>query len=596
MLRSDDETEHRANGVPDGETGGTASASGQKAGPATDHALPPVCARVSAQLPALHAGTLDVAATQAALDHVAGCRECAARFERVLTDVYRLIREVPSTPRDLGLRATLYARIAADRSGHREQRTEHAEGETAPMTSRDDAVGDVNTDDTADTEAATAGTNRSTPAPATMSQPPVRTDSGRRLSRWLTSVAAVLVVALMAATLLTHLWGQRPLGRATATATATAPTVVPTGTSGGTQVAQVGPCTPKQTTVNLPDRATIFDLTMTSPTEGWLVGAIFNTDFKTTQAGMILHLSHCQWQPVSDPLPNAFLDSISMLSPTEGWVTGYTQSGDNYLLHFTHGHWQQVTAPYQATDGSYFGGIKMLSPDEGWLVVNSKSSFQPPIWSLLLHYQHGTWSQVTVPIPTVYDFAPIGPDELWIIGNSSTLNRQDSTLAHYRAGQWTTTPAPGHVLLYVLRLLSPTDGYAVGWQPQPTNSTRSSPPPAAVLQFDGTAWKPIQTGADVAAQSVVVFDHRDGWAFVQPPSSANLPNAVIGTAQHEVGGHWQTVPWPFSDVIAIGTVVRVSPGEYWASALHQAPPYSSGDFRWGLLHYVDGMWTAYSQR
>jgi hypothetical protein len=460
MLRSDDETEHRANGVPDGETGGTASrtasASGQKAGPATDHALPPVCARVSAQLPALHAGTLDVAATQAALDHVAGCRDCAARFERVLTDVYRLIREVPSTPRDLGLRATLYAQIAADRSGHREQRTEHTEGETAPMTSRDDAVGDVNTDDTADTEAATAGTNRSTPAPATMSRPPVRADRGRRLSRWLTSVAAVLVVALMAATLLTHLWGQRPLGRATATATATAPTVVPTGTSGGTQVAQGGPCTPKQTTVNLPDRATIFDLTMTSPTEGWLVGAIFNTDFKTTQAGMILHFSHCQWQPISDPLPNAFLDSISMLSPTEGWATGYTHSGDNYLLHFTHGHWQQVTAPYQATDGSYFGGIKMLSPDEGWLIVNSKFSTQPPIWSLLLHYQHGTWSRVTVPIPTVWDFAPVGPDELWIIGNSSAAIRQDSTLAHYRAGQWTTTPAPGHVLLYVLRMLSPT--------------------------------------------------------------------------------------------------------------------------------------------
>jgi hypothetical protein len=359
----------------------------------------------------------------------------------------------------------------------------------------------------------------------------------------------------------------------------------------------VGPCTPEQTTVHLPDRATIFDLTMTSPSEGWLVGAIFNTDFQTTQAGMILHLSNCQWQPVPDPLPNAFLDSISMVSPAEGWVTGYTRSGANYLLHLTHGHWQQVAAPYQATDGSYFSGIKMLSPDEGWLVVSSKSSFQPPIWSLLLHYQHGTWSRVAVPIPTVWDFTPVGPDELWIVGNTSTLNRQDSTLAHYRAGQWTTTPAPNHVLLNALRLLSPTDGYAVGWQPQPATWTQSSPPPAAALQFDGAAWRPIQTGADAAAQTVVLFDHGDGWAFVQPLDSANgLPNAPIATVQHEVGGHWQHVPWPFTDVISIGTVVRASPGEYWATASYQIPPGSFGDFGWELLHFVNGAWTAYGHR
>jgi hypothetical protein len=516
---------------------------------------------VNAQLPALHAGTLDAAATQTALEHIAGCSDCAARFEQGLTDVYRLIREIPSTPHDLGLRTTLYARIAA--------------------------VVDLAADDTADTDAISAGAYRSTPAPAAMLRPSGRTDRERRVSRWLTSVAAVLVVALMGGTLLTHYWGQQTLG--TATTTVTAPGRTPGGTQGSA-------CTPAQTKVDLPARATIFDLTMTSPTEGWLVGAIFKTDLKTTQAGMILHFSHCQWQPVSDPLPNAFLDGISMVSPTEGWVIGYTMSGDNYLLHFTHGHWQQVPTPYQATDGSSFGGIKMLSPDEGWLVIDSKSSFEPPIWSLLLHYQHGTWSRVTVPIPVVWDFAPVGPDELWIVGNNSTLNRQDSTLAHYRAGQWTTTPAPGHVLLASLSLLSPTDGYAIGWQPQPVMGHSSLRPAAAVLQFDGAVWKPIQTGADVAAQTVVLLDHTDGWAFVQPSDRVDLPNVPIATAQHEVGGHWQNVPWPFTDAIIIGTVVRASPGEYWATVFFQIGPPTPGDFHWGLLHYVHGTWTAYGHR
>src|SRR5258708_5367092 len=350
MLRSDDDAEHGANGVPDAAPGGSgarsAGAWGQTGEPATDHALRPAHAGVRAHLPALHAGTLDAAATQAALDHIAGCSECAARFERALADVYRLLQEVPSTSRDPGLRAALYARIAADRSERTEQPAGHAEGTTAPVTSWDDAVRDVamddvddSVDDGAEHNAATAGSDRSTRAPAAMPLLTGRTDRGRRLSRWLTSVAAVLVVAIMAGTLLTHYRGQRTLGGATATVTATvsAPTVSPTGTSGGTQR---GPCTPKQIKVNLPARATIFDLTMTSPTEGWLVGAIFNADFRTTQAGMILHLSHCQWQPVSDPLPNAFLDSIAMVSPTEGCVTGFTNSGDNYLRHHPQVHGQ----------------------------------------------------------------------------------------------------------------------------------------------------------------------------------------------------------------------------------------------------------------
>jgi hypothetical protein len=629
MLRSDGEPDDGASGVPTGEPRDTASATGhcgQRAPMASEHALPAVCARVSAQLPALHAETLAVAATQAALDHIAACGACAVRFEQGLADVYGLLRAdplpvpLPASPRDLELRATLYARLAAERRsgdrpeersgrlGQRELRAAHTAGSLPPVPRQDDLVADrVEEDsmnDSADDNwesgiatATPAGSEHSTPAPASPAAPThvpaSRTERRRRVSRWLASVAAVLVVALLAGTLLTHGRGQRPQPLGSTTAHVTTPTTSPLGPSGG-------PCTPQRVTVALPDRATIFDLTMISPSEGWLVGAIFAADYQTPQAGLILHLRNCQWQPVSDPLPAAFLNSIAMVSPTEGWVTGYTHSGNNYLLHLTDGHWHQVTPPYHATDDSYFGGIKMRSPEEGWLVVNSKSSFEPPIWSLLLHYQHGTWSQVTVPVPTIWDFAPVGPDELWLVGNTSTQVRQDSTLAHYRAGQWTTTLAPGHVLLNTLRLLSPTDGYAVGWQPQSANAAPGPPPPAAVLQFDGAHWQPLQTGADVRAQTVVLFDHRDGWAFVQlqPPSPTSAdppppPNTPIATAQHEVGGHWQNVPWPFTDVIAIGTVVRAAPGEYWASALTQQAPGVAADFHWELLHFVNGVWTAY---
>jgi hypothetical protein len=361
--------------------------------------------------------------------------------------------------------------------------------------------------------------------------------------------------------------------------------------------------TPGQITVNLPDRATIFELTLTSPSEGWLVGAVFNPDCRTTQSGLILRYRDDTWQPVDDPLPNAFLDGIAMVSETEGWVTGYNRdAGESYLLHTDGGPWKPVALPFRPTNGSYYGGIRMLSPDEGWLVVNPTSSWKGDFReSLLLHYQRGVWTPVTVPVPLVSDFAPIGPDELWVIGNISTRpeHHKDSTLAHYQNGHWTTTPAPDHALLHTLRMLSSTEGYAIGSQPPPLGWMWRSPPPSAVLRYDGKAFHPLDVGADPAAQTLELFDEVDGWAFVRtenPPGSALRANDVITRAQRKIGPDWHTVAWPFTDINYVSPMVRASPGEYWAAANYAMPPESMGDFHWELIHFADGRWHEYPPR
>ncbi|HEV2460134.1 MAG TPA: ClpX C4-type zinc finger protein, partial [Ktedonobacterales bacterium] len=99
-------------------------------------------------------------------------------------------------------------------------------------------------------------------------------------------------------------------------------------------------------TVDLLERATIFDLAMTSPTDGWLVGAVFAPDSHTLQAGLILRYHDGQWRPIDDPLPLAFLNSIAMVSPTDGWATGYNRSqGQAYVLRYTGDHWQPAAVP-----------------------------------------------------------------------------------------------------------------------------------------------------------------------------------------------------------------------------------------------------------
>ena len=362
--------------------------------------------------------------------------------------------------------------------------------------------------------------------------------------------------------------------------------------------------TSKPITVDLPERATIFELTMASPTEGWLVGAVFAPDLRTPQSGLIMRYHDHAWRPIDDPLPVAFLDGIAMVSQDEGWVTGYDQSqSQSYLLHYTGGHWQPVAIPFQPTGGQYYGGIRMLSADEGWIVVNPASSWKGQIESLLLHYRHGAWTPITAPTPLVWDFVPVGPDDLWLVGNASTLgpDRKDSTLAHFQGGQWTTTPAPDHALLHSLRMWSASAGYAVGSQPEPPHSKRSSPPPAVVLQYDGTTWTPIQTGADPAAQQLEIFDDTDAWAFVRTPAPPPPPtptpppplqaNDIVSTAQRmvgRIGSQWQAVSWPVTDIIHVSQMVRAAPGEYWAAAQYVVPPEYPQNFHWELLHFADG--------
>ena len=60
--------------------------------------------------------------------------------------------------------------------------------------------------------------------------------------------------------------------------------------------------TSKPITVDLPERATIFELTMTSPTEGWLVGAVFAPDHRTLESGLIMRYHDYAWRPIDDPL------------------------------------------------------------------------------------------------------------------------------------------------------------------------------------------------------------------------------------------------------------------------------------------------------
>jgi hypothetical protein len=132
----------------------------------------------------------------------------------------------------------------------------------------------------------------------------------------------------------------------------------------------------------------VYDLSMDSVSDGWAIGFINYTTNHTSSSNVIWHYDGSKW--VQGTLPStvnydAQLLGISMDSPTDGWAVGYG-NGDkgearySLYLHYTQGHWTQVQGP----GDNNVSGVTMLSADEGWAIGGS---------GLLLHYEHGAWSQ-----------------------------------------------------------------------------------------------------------------------------------------------------------------------------------------------------------
>ncbi len=172
----------------------------------------------------------------------------------------------------------------------------------------------------------------------------------QRIRVLLGTVAAVLVVALLAGTLLTRIHGT---------------------TSGlGNYSPPKGACAPGDIKTHVPANSAFGALDMVSPDEGWALGAITDPSSGVPVSGFILHYMHCSWTPIYMYPAGAGLSSISMGSATDGWAVGSTNSGAPFALHYTNGVWKQVTPPGEDVLHGLFmySAVHMLSADEGWVV------------------------------------------------------------------------------------------------------------------------------------------------------------------------------------------------------------------------------------
>lgn len=418
---------------------------------------------------------------------------------------------------------------------------------------------------------------------------PAPAHAPRKLNAWLSGLAAVAVVALIAGVFfaLPHNGKQPHIGPGGSPATSTG-----------------AACAPGAIKASLPNNAYLYDLSMVSPTDGWAVGAIMDAT-NGPSASLILRFNHCRWTQVGTAYPNISLGSISMVSATSGWITGsLAGGGENVLLKYSGGTWQRIHAPaIDALQGN-LGEVRMLSATEGWIVVGSSRDAHGAIASSLLHYTNGTWTSVTPPISWIDDIAVVGPNDAWISGRASDFGTTGA-LAHYHNGQWTKVMVPGGTEMTRLTAVSATDIWATGETPLNGNYYEGVEK-AAVLHYDGSAWKQVNVGASPRAQRIVVLGDHDIWAFgvTHAANDPSIGNLTISLAQHQTGDRWQSVNLPITDLQQILALTPVGPDEYWAIGQYEvygpnpndtARNTAEGIGHRVLLHYANGTWTQYGR-
>ena len=408
----------------------------------------------------------------------------------------------------------------------------------------------------------------------------------QRIGVWMGTVAAVLIVALLAGTLLSRMNGS------------------PGQPNGGhfTFPLTKEACAPEEIKAHLPANSALGSLAMVSPDEGWALGSIVDPLTSIPASAFILHYAHCAWTPLSTQYPGAMLDSLSMGSATEGWALGSTDSDAPFALHYTNGTWRQVTPPGRdILNGGRYTTVRMLSADEGWIVFNHLKDRRGYLTQGLLHLSHGKWSEVDTPFPAMSEVLPVAPNDAWVVGYASTT-QQTPDLYHYRAGIWAKSTVPSGISIYTLRMVSPNDIWASG-----QTDAISGAPRGAVLHYDGQRWKEAPVGASGHPEIVEAFDQNTSWAFTMDYSALHkIPpgDATIKSAQYQHDGSWRQVAWPFTNLSYVGTVTRVSPDAYWAIGSYSVEKwtptgnggYSGSGYAVGvLLHFANGVWHEYGK-
>ena len=426
------------------------------------------------------------------------------------------------------------------------------------------------------------------PSGASLPAAPPSARSGRALARrkrwapvWLATVAAALVIALLAAGIVRSV-GVRVGGS-------------PSGTG--------KPITPAPYTGDLflGERPALTNITMVSPTEGWAIGLA-----QSGKPSLIYHLLDNAWAPVTlsasaRAVAMSTPTAIAFDSPMDGWaffstvVSSVTGERMN-ALHYDGHSWNPLASDMFAASASecVVGAAQMVSPTDGWGVCTELI----PERHLFLHFDGHTWSTVATP--------------------TSLMTPPNGTGRPLQNAQaWLTD----------LSMVSATDGWAVGYITGPSDNPNQRII-GFVLRYVHGQWIPYVKRYDYEFRTVSALASGDVWVggeqvkyqdgagelkYAQASTTPILMRTKVGGASvsqpvvvNQPGYFtleiWTTTPLPlpkldptFTNIGTLTQVLMHSPTDGWAlgsevSQSHNKNGPQLAAISYLLLHYDGVRW------
>jgi len=267
---------------------------------------------------------------------------------------------------------------------------------------------------------------------------------------------------------------------------------------------------------------------------GWVVGAYPLASGQ--YVGGVLHYDSGIWSddPVPDLGPNNwYLYDVNFPAADQGWAVGEYKDGADLshgvILNYQSGTWVSVPAPETGSTTWYLTNVQFPSPDQGWAVGTHCgpeswcSDAEPGDGGILLHYDSGVWTNVTLPDPApgwyLSSVSFPAEDEGWAVGMAcpNWYSECDGIIYHYAGGSWQLdpTPAVGSSVWALIDVffVSPDEGWAVG-----VTDWSSATHQGLILHYSSGQW---QVAGDL------IMEPRNRWNAVAV-DCADQNNCLFG--------------------------------------------------------------------
>jgi hypothetical protein len=282
---------------------------------------------------------------------------------------------------------------------------------------------------------------------------------------------------------------------------------------------------------NCPVSDDLYSVAAVSATDAWIVGSKGQAPNGVPYGSTILRWDGANWNIAGDYYDPYELRSIAMRSADDGWAAGgnWVTGSASMILRWNGSSWAKTTGL-----AGYLRSVSPVSATEVWAVGPYQSSgFPPSQGSVRTRWTGSGWNQtIVMDRKGLMSLDMLSPGEGWAVGWNGSIARR-----HGNAWSWESSPVT-NTTLYAVDMRSADDGWAVGGN-------------GIILHWDGAAWARVDSPVTQTLHAVAAAAADDGWAV-----------GGNGTILHWDGTAWSRAASPVTRTL--NGVVMLSPNEGWA--------------------------------